>query len=77
MTAELPTDEEINAMVFEATAAKIKDYCERRVGQGVSNDQLNAELKGYIPTLNAWSRRQRTLIKMMLNDSSAPSQELQ
>ena len=71
------TDEAINEMVFEATATKIKDYCERRVGQGATTEQLNAELKGYVPQINAWSRRQRTLLKLMWDDSFAPSHELQ
>ena len=62
--AAMTTTEAINEMVFDATVAKIKDYCETRLAQGASNDQLNAELKRYIPHINVWSRRQRMLLKL-------------
>ena len=75
MNVEMLTVEAINEAVFEATVAKIKDYCETRLAQGVSNDQLNDELKGQIPLINQWSRRQRTLLRLMLNDP--PSHALQ
>jgi hypothetical protein len=66
---------DINEMVFGITVALLRDYCETRIGQGATNAQLNAELKGYIPHINAWSRRQRILLRLMLNDP--PSHALQ
>ena len=63
---------DINQLVYEATVARIREFCERRLGQGASNAELNAELKSYIPLLNAWSRRQRTMLKLLvLDDASA------
>jgi hypothetical protein len=72
---EATTEGDINEMVFNMTAAVLKDYCETRVGAGVSNAQLNEELKLLVPHINVWSRRQRTLLRLMLNDP--PSRELQ
>ena len=71
----MTTDEVINEAVFQAVVAKLKDFCATRLAQGVSNEQLNTELKGYIPLINQWSRRQRTLLRLMLNDP--PSHALQ
>jgi uncharacterized protein YicC (UPF0701 family) len=71
----LTNDEAINEAVFEATVAAIKDFAERRVSEGASNEQLNAELKVFVPAINQWSRRQRTLLKLMLDDP--PSHALQ
>lgn len=68
----VPTNEAITKAVLAATIAQIKDYCERRIGQGATNAALNAELKQYIPAINAWSRRERGLLKLMLDDLSAP-----
>ena len=39
-----PTSD-INEMVFDVTVAKLKDFAERRLGQGASNEQLNIELE--------------------------------
>jgi hypothetical protein len=69
-------DEAINEAVFAATVAQIKNYCETRLGEGVSNEQLNAQLKEFVPALTAWSRRERGLLKLMLSDHP-PSHELQ
>ena len=70
------TDEgDINKMVFEMTVAKIKDFAERRVSQGASNEQLNEELKQFVPVINKWARRERILLRLMLNDP--PSHALQ
>jgi hypothetical protein len=66
---------DISEMVFNMTAAVLKDYCETRVGEGVSNAQLNAELEQLVPHINVWARRQRTLLRLMLNDP--PSHALQ
>lgn len=68
------THEDINAAVFEVTVAKIKDYCETRLGQGASNEELNAELKCYVPQINAWSRRQRSLLKLTMEMMSRRAQ---
>ena len=66
------TDEgDINQMVFEATAAKIKDFCERRLGQGATDEELNIELKDFVPLVSAWARRQRMLVKLMLDNSTS------
>ena len=61
-------DETINVAVFEAMTVKLKDYCERRIGAGASDEQINVELRDLIPEINAWSRRQRTLMNLMLDD---------
>ena len=71
----MTTDEAINEAVFEATVATIKHYAETRVGEGVSNEQLNAELKKFMPVINQWARRERILLKLMLDDP--PSHALQ
>ena len=55
----MTADEVIEGIVLEMTAAKMEDFAERRLGQGVSNDQLNAEMKDLIPEINVW-RRQAT-----------------
>ena len=77
MSVELPTNEAINAMVFDATVATIKGYCERRLGEGATDKQLNDELKGYVLLVSAWARRQRTLLRLMLLDDDAPTHRLQ
>ena len=59
------TDETINEAIYNIRNQMLMDYCERRIGQGATTAQLNAELKGYIPQINAWSRRQRTLLKLI------------
>ena len=46
-----------------------------RIGEGVSNEQLNAELKQFVPVINKWARRERILLRLMLNDP--PSHALQ
>ena len=46
-----------------------------RVGEGVSNKELNAELKQFVPVINKWARRERKLLRLMLNDP--PSHALQ
>jgi hypothetical protein len=71
------TDEAINAMLLEVTTAKLKAYCEERVGQGVSNEQLNTELASLLLKVNAWSARQRHLVNLILGDLSALSHGLQ
>jgi hypothetical protein len=72
----MTTDEErINEMVFEATAALVKDFCATRIGEGATREQVNAELKDSIPQINAWAARQRRLAKLMVLDQ--PSSELQ
>ena len=71
------TDEgDINEMVFNMTAVVLKDYATTRVREGASNEQLNAELKEFVLAINAWSRRELTLLKRMLLDDP-PSHELQ
>ena len=62
------TDEAINEAVFEATVRKLKDYCAARISQGATREQVNVELKDYLPKINQWSRRQRRLLKLMLDD---------
>ena len=66
---------DINEMVFGMTVAIFKDYCAMRIGEGVSNEQLNAELKQFVPVINKWARRERILLRLMLNDP--PSHALQ
>ena len=66
---------DINETVFGMTVAIFKDYCAMRIGEGVSNEQLNAELKQFVPVINKWARRERKLLRLMLNDS--PSHALQ
>ena len=66
---------DINEMVFGMTVAIFKDYCAMRIGEGVSNEQLNAKLKQFVPAINKWARRERILLKLMLND--LPSHALQ
>ena len=73
---EATTEGDINEMVFGMTVALLKDYAATRIGEGASNEQLNAELKEFVPAINAWSRRERTLLKRMLLDDP-PSHELQ
>lgn len=63
------TEGDINEMVFGMTCALFKDYAATRLGQGVSNAQLNEELKQFVPAINAWSRRQRMLLKLMMLDT--------
>jgi hypothetical protein len=64
----MTTGEAINAAVFEVTCATIKNYCETRIGQGATREQVNTELKDYLPKINQWSRRQRRLLKAMLDE---------
>ena len=66
---------DINEMVFGMTVAVLRHYAEMRVGEGVSNKELNAELKQFVPVINKWARRERILLRLMLNDP--PSQALQ
>ena len=66
---------DINEMVFGMTVAIFRHYAEMRIGEGVSNEQLNAELKQFIPVINKWARRERILLRLMLNDP--PSHALQ
>ena len=72
----MTADEVIEDVVLEMTAAKMKDFAERRLGQGVSNDQLNAEMKDLIPEINVWRRRQRMLLRIFLF-KEPPTQTIQ
>jgi hypothetical protein len=44
-------------------------HCARR--PSATDEQLNAELKDYVPQINAWSRRQRKLFKLTIEMMSA------
>ena len=64
------TEADISQFVYEATVAQIRAFCEYRLSQGLTNDELNAELKNFIPRVNAWAQRQRTMIKLMVLDDT-------
>ena len=58
-------DEDINTTICKVRDQMLMDFCERRIGEGATREQVNDELKGFIPEINAWSRRQRTLLKLI------------
>ena len=69
------TADEINTAAIDATLEWVRGYCRHRFNEGASREQINMELKEQLPAINAWSRRHRTILRMMLADP--PTNELQ
>lgn len=71
------TDDRINDLLLDMVGTVLKDRAEALLGQGLTDDELNVRLAGYIPEVNKWRTDTLRLIRRALSDPFAPTWELQ